>query len=61
MIYPVVVFEMIITQARFRRDAGKSDAVNHVRFLLQGLGSSQLVDHLVNEINQGPCYVIYIY
>ena len=24
---------------------------------LQGLGSSQLADHLVNEINQGPCYV----
>ena len=24
---------------------------------LLGLGSSQLTDHLVNEINQGPCYV----
>ena len=24
---------------------------------LQGFGSSQLTDHLVNEINQGPCYV----
>ena len=24
---------------------------------MQGLGSSQLADHLVNEINQGPCYV----
>ena len=24
---------------------------------LQGLGSSQLADHLVNEVNQGPCYV----
>ena len=24
---------------------------------LQGLGSSQLADHLVNEINQGSCYV----
>ena len=24
---------------------------------LQGFGSSQLADYLVNEINQGPCYV----
>ena len=24
---------------------------------LQGLGVSQLAGHLVNEINQGPCYV----
>ena len=24
---------------------------------LQGLGSSQLTDHLVNEINQSPCFV----
>ena len=24
---------------------------------LQNLGSSQLANHLVNEINQGPCYV----
>ena len=28
---------------------------------LQGLGSSQLADHLVNEINQGPWYVFSIY
>ena len=26
-------------------------------YTFQGLGSSQLADHLVNEINQGPCYV----
>ena len=24
---------------------------------MQGLGSSQLAEHLVNEINKGPCYV----
>ena len=37
----------------------KVTAVNCVRFFihLQGLGSSQLADHLVNEINQGPYYV----
>ena len=28
---------------------------------LQGLGSSQLADYLVNEINQGPCYVNWKY
>ena len=28
---------------------------------LQGLGSSQLADHLVNVINQGPCYVNVVY
>ena len=37
--------------------AAESDAVNYVFIHLQGLGSSQLADHMVNEINQGPCYV----
>ena len=60
VIYLLVVFEIIITRARLRRVAGKSGTVSHVRFLLQWLGSSQLADHLVNEINQGPCYVKHI-
>ena len=30
--------------------------IAHVRYL-QGLGSSQLANHLVNEINHGMCYV----
>ena len=47
---------IIVIYARLRQAAGKSDAV--VGFIhLQSLGSSQLADHLVNEINQGPCYV----
>ena len=36
--------------------AAESDAVNYVFIHLQGLGSSQLADHVVNEINQGPWY-----
>ena len=34
-------------------------AVNHVRFLYicRALGHFQLAEHLVNEVNQGPCYV----
>ena len=51
---------IIITWARLQRATVKLDTVNQVRFLyvqLQGLGSSQLADHLVNEINQGPYYV----
>ena len=44
---------------RLQRAIGESDTVNRgqVFIHLQGLGSSQLVDHLANEINQGPCYV----
>ena len=37
--------------------AVESDTVNYVFIHLQGLGSSQLADHVVNEINQGPWYV----
>ena len=35
----------------------KLDAVNRDFIHLQGLGPSQFAVHLVNEINQGPCYV----
>ena len=51
---------MIITWAKLQQAAGKLDPINfmyQVFICLKGLGSSQLADHLVNEINQGPCYV----
>ena len=51
---------IIITWARLQRATVKLDTVNQVRFLyvqLQGLGSSQLADHLVNEMTQGPANV----
>ena len=58
--HPINQF-IIITRARQWRAAGESVAVNRETVLglihLQGLGSSQLANHLVNEINQGPCYV----
>ena len=46
---------MMIIQATLQQAAGESNVVTHVDFFihLQGLGSSQLANHSVNEINQG--------
>ena len=46
---------IIITLARLQRVERRKPS--QVFIHLQGLGSSQLADHLVNEINQGLCYV----
>ena len=49
---------MKISQARLQRAPGELDAVHRLVFIhLQGLGSSQLADHSVNEINKSPGYV----
>ena len=47
---------MMIIQATLQQAAGESNVVTHVDFFihLQGLGSSQLAKHLVNEINLDP-------
>ena len=54
---PVSIPVIIITWTRLQLDCGLSETVNFVSFFLhlQGLGSSQLANHLTNEINQGPC------
>ena len=51
------VLLIIITRASCRRVGPCKPCQVFVQ--LQGLGSSQLADNLVNEINQGPCYVRY--
>ena len=47
---------IIITRARLRRVSGKSYAVNRVRFLYICISVSQPIG--INEINQGPCYML---
>ena len=47
---------IIITQARLKWQVGHRKTCL-VSIYLQGLGLSQLVEHLANEINKGQCYV----
>ena len=44
------------TPKRHPRDGAKVS----VFIYLQGLGSFQIANHLVNEFNQGPCYVHFV-
>ena len=48
---------LIIIHVRLREAAVELHDVNCARLHLQGLGSSQLTDHLANEINPGLYYV----
>ena len=56
---PVSIPVIIITWTRLQLDCGLSETVNFVSFFLhlQGLGSSQLANHLADEISQGSYYL----